>query len=556
MTMSAIAAAPEDESGNVASQSASSAWVVVSLAIGLLAVGSQAFFGMLGDVSWLITIDLKWLAGQVPYVDFVEINPPASLLLYLPAVFAANALGLRAELAVSAFGFASIGASLGLSALILRRAGLIAAIGPIAYGFVLIALAVLPGEAFCERDHLAAVFAAPFLALCVARAERAAVDFRLAALAGVGLGLMATIKPPYILVAFALAPYLWRRAGLRAWFGSIEYYCAAAIGLAYIAFIPLGFPGYAEVMRTGVDIYLPIRDSLGGLLVESGGMLSLVIALLLLQVARSSARRSWIAVPALAALGAFGAYVVQGKGWLYQAQPTLMFLTISAGFALEGRSRRATVLGAATMAAAACAMLVVPNLAASIGVGAAAAWLHRRLERDQARETWVENLARYCLVAAIGAACGLCVSERPMAPAIEAALTRLGPHPTVVGLTEVKGFGHPMTRRVGARWVQRVPSLFITAGARRLIDEHPGDAALAERMRPYIERDRKMLVEDIVRQRPDALLVGPLKTRLHAALWSDPEIAAAVAEYRLFATQDGPDFAAELWVRKDLAAPR
>jgi hypothetical protein len=43
---------------------------------------------------------------------------------------------------------------------------------------------------------------------------------------------------------------------------------------------------------------------------------------------------------------------------------------------------------------------------------------------------------------------------------------------------------------------------------------------------------------------------------MHAALWADPEISAARADYRLFATNDRPDFPAELWVRKDLVAPR
>ena len=113
----------------------------ITLAIGLIALAVQLWFGLLGDVSWLITIDEKWLSGQVPYVDFVEINPPASLLLYWPSVAFAHALGLHAEFVVSAFGFGSIAASLTVSALILKRAAL--TVGPTAYAFVLIALAVL-----------------------------------------------------------------------------------------------------------------------------------------------------------------------------------------------------------------------------------------------------------------------------------------------------------------------------------------------------------------------------------------------------------------------------
>ena len=377
MTLSSIASLPRSARGFAASPRLILSGI--TLAIGLIALATQLWFGLLGDVSWMITIDEKWLSGQVPYVDFVEINPPASLLLYWPAVSFARALGLHAEFVVSAFGFASIAASLALSALILKRAAL--TVGPTAYAFVLIALAVLPGEAFCERDHLAAVYALPFLALSIARAERAATDFRLAALAGVGAGLMAAIKPPYALVAIAVAPYLWRRIGLRGLIGSAEYYFAAAVGLVYLAMVPWGFPAYVDdVMRMGVDIYVPIRDSLAGLFVESGGLLFLLVGLLVVLVAGKAIDKSWIAVPALAGLGAFGAYMIQGKGWLYQALPALMFLTIAAGFALETRSRLAIALGAAAMVVAALGIHAIPNLAPPIGVAAAAAtWLHRRL---------------------------------------------------------------------------------------------------------------------------------------------------------------------------------
>ena len=74
---------------------------------------------MMADVAWLAHCDERWLDGAVPYRDFIEINPPASLLLYLPAVAAARALGLRSELCVAVFGFLSAGAAMALSS---RRA--------------------------------------------------------------------------------------------------------------------------------------------------------------------------------------------------------------------------------------------------------------------------------------------------------------------------------------------------------------------------------------------------------------------------------------------------
>ena len=113
-----------------------------------------------------------------------------------------------------------------------------------------------------------------------------------------------------------------------------------------------------------------------------------------------------------------------------------------------------------------------------------------------------------------------------------------------------------MVRAVGGVWAQRVPSLWITSAARRLVDEHPGDEALARRLAPYIDRDRRMLVEDIERGRPDAILVGRLDTRFHQWAWSDPAIAAARADYRFFAAEPDKDFPAELCVRKDLIGLR
>jgi len=85
---------------------------------------------------------------------------------------------------------------------------------------------------------------------------------------------------------------------------------------------------------------------------------------------------------------------------------------------------------------------------------------------------------------------------------------------------------------------------------------HPADAALAERMRPYVERDKAGLLADLAVKRPDALLVGPLKSKLHADLFADPAVQAVMAAYRPVDREERPDYAAELWLRKDLATLR
>jgi len=521
--------------------------------IGVAAVLLQWRFGLLGDVSWLITVDEKWLDGATPYRDVVEINPPASLMLYWPAVALARVLGVAPEFTVAAFGFLSIAVGLGLAATILRRAGLLDRFGALGASVALVAFAALPGQSFDERDHLAAVYGLPFLALSAARAARAPVDARLALLAGLGAGLMAAIKPPYALVAIVPLPYLVRRAGVVPLAKAGEYYVAAAFGLAYVAAVPHAFPDYvANILPIGLDVYAPIRESFASLLAAPGPLFAFVLVVCALRLARDDPGEPLVAIPALAGLGALAAYLVQGKGWLYQAYPALAFFALAAGAALARahQPRPRVALGALAFFAAALALLALgrwplPLAFVAAGVGAALAWA---LEGRKG----AAPIAEMGVAAALGAACGLFAMNGIETPAIARALASLGPHPTVASLSESLAFGHPMARRVGGVWVQSVPSLWITAAARRRIDENPGDGALAERMRVYIDADRDRLVADLNRRRPDALLVGRLDTRFHQWVWNDPKITAARADYRLFASETDSGFPAELWVRADL----
>src|SRR6185437_7671902 len=206
-----------------------------------LAAAVQLSFGMMADVAWLIHCDERWLDGALPYRDFLELNPPASLWLYWPAVALARRLGSPSEAVVSAFGFAAALSAIGVSALILR--GVRGAGAGLALA-ALAALLLLPGQTFCERDHLAAVFGVPFLALALARARGATPGVALAAAAGLGCGAMAAIKPPYALIAALLALYQLRRSGWRAVLRSPEYYVAAALGLAYVGAVAPLFPAY------------------------------------------------------------------------------------------------------------------------------------------------------------------------------------------------------------------------------------------------------------------------------------------------------------------------
>jgi hypothetical protein len=93
--------------------------------------------------------------------------------------------------------------------------------------------------------------------------------------------------------------------------------------------------------------------------------------------------------------------------------------------------------------------------------------------------------------------------------------------------------------------------MLLTSGARLLIDENPGDAALAARLAPIIARDRDIVAEDIQRNRPDGILVSRVNPRFYRWAMTGPPFAAAFADYALATTTRAADWPIDLYVRKD-----
>ena len=524
-------------------------WLAAAMLV-VLALTIRFAFGTVADVAWMIDCNERWLLGAVPYRDFLEINPPASLMLYWPAVAAARALGVPSEWGVLAFGLAVSAGAIGLSGLVLRGAPPLAASVPLA---AIVALLVLPGESFCERDHLAAMLGLPFLAVALARAERTQVAEWTALLAGLGAGAMAAIKPPYAVIGVGVALYLARRVGWRAVLRAPEYYAATVIGLVYVASIGPFFPAYVkDVLPLGVNVYVPLRESLATLAASPGALIALFILATAALTASDRVTSPGLGISLIATLGAGLAYFIQGKGWVYQAVPAMMFATIAGGFALGERETRPLGAIAAGAAAAGIAVPLLHSLGLALFVGVAVGYAVEAA-RTRSASMDLQRLWRLALAASIGAACGLCVIERPLTPALEKQLADLGPHLKLGAISEDMGLGFPLARRIGATWAMRTNSLFVNAGVARLIAEHPRDSALAARVRPYAERETDELLADIAANRPDALLVGPVKTQLHADLFADPRIQAAMADYRRIGAESRPGYSAELWLRKDFS---
>lgn len=72
------------------------------------------------DARWCLTLAGKVLDGQSLYVDVIEVNPPATMFLYLVPAWLERVSGFSGEFFVDALVFFAAALSLWLSARILR----------------------------------------------------------------------------------------------------------------------------------------------------------------------------------------------------------------------------------------------------------------------------------------------------------------------------------------------------------------------------------------------------------------------------------------------------
>ncbi|GAA4038950.1 hypothetical protein GCM10022281_19740 [Sphingomonas rosea] len=439
----------------------------------LFAIGQQVRLGLNTDVSWLMIVADRLLGGATLYRDIFEVNPPASVWLYLPQVALANALGIRAEAVVAGSVFVTAGLSMGLAAGIAKPDRRDAArLMPV----VAAVLLVMPGAAFAQREQFAVIFLLPWLALCLARAERRPVRAWLAVAAGVGAGVAVAIKPPF--AAAAGLPLLWTAWTMRAWRPLVapESLAAALVVIAYGASVWLWQPLYLiEALPLLRDGYLAVRSPILALVADPYVVTTLVIAAAAMMRARKQGDTSAVIVLLLAAAGFGIALLVQGKGFLNHQLPIAMLAVIACAWPLL----RARGTGPILLLAAA---------------------------------GWLAFLA----------------TQVTGYPALTALVRQVGPgEPRLMVAATNLSIGHPLTRQVSGRWVGTRGSLWATGTASELIDQAT-DPARKARLQQIIDEDRALFVADIQRGKPDLVIADAPGLRWIARY---PEVAAALADY-------------------------
>jgi len=438
---------------------------LVAIAIQCLLVPIDA------DVSWLITVCERVLSGDRLYVDIVEVNPPASVWLYLPLVWLAKIAGMKAEAVVAgafvAGGIGSVVATLRLTARFddFERPGLLAA----ALAF---AALVLPMALFAQREHAALLLALPSLAAIACLAEGKALGRRVVAASGLAAGLVIVIKP-YFLGAM-LVPAIWaswKRRTLRPFLPAIA--AASVAVFLYAAAVVLFAPAYFDWIPIIARTYAPMHEQLWKLLIGPALFPAISIGLAALSRPRRIPSLTWAF--GLGGAGFLVAAILQAKNypnhWLPQA---------------------------------ALALVAAATVAASAGVE-----IHRRR--------------------AVAVALGLVGffemyewTIRPD-PAVAKAIEATAPaNPTILSLSPQLTTGHPVTRNVGGRWVGSSAGLFTASGARYvgLKDDY---------LRQVYRDDLNSFVADVGKHHPDVILVSvPAKKWL----MGEPSIARTMSGYR------------------------
>lgn len=447
------------------------------------------------DVSWLITLCEKALDGERPYVDYIEVNPPASIWLYMVPVWLARVLGMRPEWMVDAFVFAAAITALLLSAAILRQAAIFSRQAMFQLAAVFAALLLLlPAQTFGEREHIALMTFLPFLALAVVRAKGFSPALHFVAAAGLGAGITAVIKPHF---AFAMI-FVSALAALqvRSWraFFALENWIAGILLLAYAAAVYFIHPEFITyTLPLVAEIYVPVRAELWRFLLQ---VATPVLALVLLAIWLLKRRAMMQAPFSLLLAACFGfaiSYYVQLKGWSYHAYP----------------------------------MLALAFAAAAIAFGERWPLAQRRDETltERAKRLFAAFSIAF-LAAATFVWMTFAVDMRPIYDVI----AKSAPRPSVIGITSDIAVGHPLTRALSGKWVGRVCSQWITAGAKILKAEtsDPVQRARYDELEAY---DRNLLIEDIRRGKPDIILVEQIGFDWMKWAMSDAVLARELESY-------------------------
>jgi hypothetical protein len=305
-------------------------------------IGVAAQFAYLpnDDATWLIAVARRLLHGGSLYsADLVEINPPLIIWLTTAVVMLAESLRLDPVALWRLFVGAQVAVSVWLVGRMLAAStdDTDVAVRPVVLTAIATVAACLPAWNFGQRDHLIVLWFLPYVFVSAGWLTGAAATATVRWAAGVLLALAVSLKPHYAIAVIVIeAGVAVERRSLRGLFRPVLR-SALAVGVGYVLLVVIAYPAYFTVAIPLAQRYYPAYGALQ--IPPSHLFYVLVLGAALVAARQSGAAAIRTQVVVLAALGAYGAFVAQLKGWPYHFLPakTLVCAALAVGFTAGGR---------------------------------------------------------------------------------------------------------------------------------------------------------------------------------------------------------------------------
>lgn len=282
------------------------------------------------DVSWYLYATEKWRAGAVLYEDIIEVNPPLAFWLTLPGLYLADMMQVSAKAGLITWLLLLTVASLAMCAGLLRGIPRLPH-SPWPILFILcIAILIIPGSNFGQREHFLVIFLLPYLILAVRRFENVETSRSLAVLVGIWAAIGLCLKPHFLLVPIAVetALLIRRRSPLAAL--RSENIAMATAGFAYAVAVVLLHPEFFErILPLGVAAYTPYYGfPWQGVLQVSVMIVTALVLLCAIAMLKGTSAPG--AVMLIAAAAMLVGYFAQFKGYSYHLLPAFVFCALAA----------------------------------------------------------------------------------------------------------------------------------------------------------------------------------------------------------------------------------
>ncbi|MEO1702225.1 MAG: hypothetical protein AAFR71_09250 [Pseudomonadota bacterium] len=296
------------------------------LLVALATVYVQSNFALHPDVSWLLTLNERLLAGEELYVDLLVVNPAMPIWLYRLPVLLAEATGFRTEWVLHGMIAMTAIASIFVTSHLLANAKIVTRNQAIWLGIALFALLyVLSAYTFAQREFIGLLGFLPWLGLQAWRIKKPNVrpHWSLLLFCGLGCAAMVLVKPHYVLTIFVpVAAICVHQRSVRPVF-YIENLVGGVLAAAFAAlFVYLHPAFFGEMIGLILSAYAPYKTRFA-LQFHTFAMVIVLIAIAFRVPMKKWTALTWLLLSAM--LGHMLALWIMGRAFPYHVYPAYVF---------------------------------------------------------------------------------------------------------------------------------------------------------------------------------------------------------------------------------------